>query len=180
MNQSTKPICGAKWILPSLLARQRYVSRASGVIGFSKYAESRLMVSPGSPPLGLKELGRFYERVAGSESIALMIQDADFTGSGIPPRVYVSLSRRLENLAFAKLENPLRGPKCAEIMRESEGRLQVIFGLWGIYIADGLPRGAAGTMAGPGITEIYARIISLFEEGRIGDSRQLLYHCLPY
>jgi len=157
MNQSTKPICGAKWILPSLLARQRYVSRASGVIGFSKYAESRgpdcLMVLPlGSPPLGLKELGRFYERVAGSESIPLMIQDADFTGSGISPRVYVSLSRRLENLAFAKLENPLPGPKCAEIMRESEGRLQVIFGLWGIYIADGLPRGAAGTMAGPGIT----------------------------
>lgn len=35
-------------------------------------------------------------------------------------------------------------------------------------------------MAGPGITEVYARIISLYDEGRTEDSRRLLYRTLPY
>ena len=139
-----------------------------------------MVLPPRIAPLSTKELVRFYERVANSVSIPIMIQDADFTGFGIPPSVYADLSRRLENLEFAKLENPLPGAKCAEIIRESEGRLQVVFGLWGIYMADGLPRGAGGIMAGPGITEVYARIISLYDEGRTEDSRRLLYRTLPY
>ena len=117
-----------------------------------------MVLPPRIAPLTMKELIRFYERVADSVGIPIMIQDADFTGAGIPPKVYADLSKRLPNLKFAKLENPLPGAKCAEIIRESEGRLQVVFGLWGIYMADGLPKGAGGIMAGPGIVEVYARI----------------------
>ena len=165
------------------------ISTGSGsvytTIQFSRYAESKgadclMVLPPRITPLTLKELIRFYERVADSVSIPIMIQDADFTGTGIPPRTYAELSKRLPNLKFAKLENPLPGAKCAEVIRESEGRLQVVFGLWGIYMADGLPKGSGGIMAGPGIVEVYARIISLFDEGKTGESRNLLYRTMPY
>jgi dihydrodipicolinate synthase/N-acetylneuraminate lyase len=165
------------------------ISTGSGsiysTIEFSRYAEKHgadclMVLPPRTTPLTMKELIRFYERVAGSVSIPIMIQDADFVGSGIPPKVYADLSKRLPNLEFAKLENPLPGAKCAEIIRESEGRLQVVFGLWGIYMTDGLPKGAGGIMAGPGIVEVYARIISLFDEGKAEASRQLLYRTMPY
>jgi dihydrodipicolinate synthase/N-acetylneuraminate lyase len=165
------------------------ISTGSGsiftTIQFSRYAESKgadclMVLPPRISPLSLKELIRFYERVADSVSIPIMIQDADFAGSGIPPKVYADLSKRLSNLKFAKLENHLPGPKCAEIIRESEGRLQVVFGLWGIYMADGLPKGAGGIMAGPGIVEVYARIISLFDQGKAEESRKLLYRTMPY
>jgi dihydrodipicolinate synthase/N-acetylneuraminate lyase len=165
------------------------VSTGSGsirtTIEFSRYAESKgadclMLLSPRIVPLGIKELIRFYERVADSVSIPIMIQDADFTGPGIPARVYADLSRRLQNLKFAKLENPLPGTKCSEIIRESDGRVQVVFGLWGIYMADGLRKGASGIMAGPGIVEVYARIMSLFDQGRTEESRNLLYRTMPY
>ena len=165
------------------------ISTGSGsiysTIEFSRYAEKQgadclMVLPPRITPLTMKELIRFYERVAGSVSIPIMIQDADFTGSGIPPKVYADLSRRLPNLKFAKLENPLPGAKCAEIIHESEGRLQVVFGLWGIYMADGMPKGAGGIMAGPGLVEVYARIISLFDEGKAEESRRLLYRVTPY
>ena len=165
------------------------ISTGSGsiftTIQFSRFAESKgadclMVLPPRITPLTMKELIRFYEGVAGAVSIPIMIQDADFTGTGISPKVYADLSRRLPNLKFAKLENPLPGAKCADIIRESEGRLQVVFGLWGIYMADGLPKGAGGIMAGPGIVEVYAKIISLFDEGREDESRKLLYRVMPY
>jgi dihydrodipicolinate synthase/N-acetylneuraminate lyase len=165
------------------------ISTGSGsiftTIQFSRFAESKganclMVLPPRITPLTVKELIRFYERVAGSVTIPIMIQDADFTGTGISPKVYADLSLLLPNLKFAKLENHLPGTKCEEIIRESDGRLQVIFGFWGIYMADGLPKGATAIMAGPGIVEVYARIISLFDEGKIGESRKLLYRIMPY
>lgn len=165
------------------------VSTGSGsvynTIQFSRYAESKgadclMVLLPRITALSQKEIICFYERVANSVSIPIMIQDADFTGSGIPTKVYADLSRRLPNLKFAKLEYPLPGSKCADIIRETEGRMQVVFGLWGIYMADGLPKGSGGIMAGPGIVEVYARIISLFDEGKVVESRNLLYRTMPY
>jgi 4-hydroxy-tetrahydrodipicolinate synthase len=47
-------------------------------------------------------------------------------------------------------------------------------------MADGLPKGAGGIMAGPGIVEVYARIVSLFDEGKAEESRKLLYRTMPY
>jgi 2-keto-3-deoxy-L-arabinonate dehydratase len=165
------------------------ISTGSGsiynTIEFSRYAEKQganclMVLPPRITPLTLKELIRFYEKVAGSVSIPIMVQDADFAGPGIPPQTYAEMSKRLPNLQFAKLENPLPGAKCADIIRESEGRVQVLFGLWGIYMADGLPKGSGGIMAGPGLVEVYARIISLFDEGKAEESRKLLYRAMPY
>jgi len=165
------------------------ISTGSGsvytTIQFSRYAESigadcLMVLPPRISPLALEELMLFYERVCGSVSIPVMVQDADFSGSGIPATVLAELSRRCSNLKFAKLEIPLPGGKCARIIRESEGRLQVLFGLWGIYMVSGLDHGACGIMAGPGLTEVYARIISLFDEGRPEDSKGLLYRAQPY
>jgi dihydrodipicolinate synthase/N-acetylneuraminate lyase len=35
-------------------------------------------------------------------------------------------------------------------------------------------------MAGPGIVEVYTRIISLFDQGKAEESRALLYRAMPY
>jgi 2-keto-3-deoxy-L-arabinonate dehydratase len=165
------------------------ISTGSGsifnTIEFSRHAEKLgadclMLLPPRTAPLSTKELILFYERVAGSVGIPIMIQDFDLTGSGIPASVYIELARRVKNLKFAKLENPLPGAKCAEIISGSNGQIQVVFGLWGIYMADGMPRGASAIMAGPGITELYARIISLYDEGKVAESKKLLYRVLPY
>ncbi|MBI2679486.1 MAG: dihydrodipicolinate synthase family protein [Candidatus Solibacter usitatus] len=182
------------WMAETVLDQTRkrkptIISTGSGsifnTIEFSRHAERLgadclMVIPPRTAPLSIKELTLFYERVAGSVGIPIMIQDLDLTGSGIPASVYIDLAQRVKNLHFAKLENPLPGAKCAEIIRGTAGQVQVIFGLWGIYMADGMPRGAGAIMAGPGITEVYGRIISLFDEGKVEESRALLYRTLPY
>lgn len=166
-----------------------WVSTGSGsahsTIEFSRYAESIgaagvMVVAPKVVPLGLKELTSFYEAVCRSVNIPVMIQDADFTGSGLPAGFFISLSERFPNFQFAKLESVLPGTKCSDILRLSDGKLQVLYGLGGIALLDGLVRGACGVMPGAALTDLYARIFHLWDTGRLGEAESLFYRFQPY
>ena len=154
-------------------------------VEFSRYAESIgatgvMGVAPKIVPLGLKELTSFYEGVCRSVKIPVMIQDADFTGSGLPADFLVSLSERFPNFQFAKLESVLVGPKCSDILRLSGGKLQVLYGLGGIALPDGLARGACGVTPGVAVTDLYARIFHLWDAGRHEVAKSLFYRFQPY
>lgn len=165
------------------------ISTGSGsvhsTVEFSRYAESLgadclMILPPKTAPLGVKELGLFYERVCSGVKLPVMVQDADFAGSGLPAKLFLDLAERCPNVAFAKLEIPLPGGKCREIIEGSRGKLQVVYGLWGMYMVDGFAHGASAIMAGPGLTEVYARIISLWDSGAKNEAQLLLYRLQPY
>jgi len=152
---------------------------------FSRYAESvgadcLMVTAPKWCSLGLREMSTFYESICRSVRIPVMIQDADFTGTGLPAKLFVQLSERCPNLEFAKLEIVLPGWKSTEIIQLSEGRLQVLYGLGGVALMDGLAHGAVGVMPGPALIEIYARIFHLFDEGRFKETKTLFYCLQPY
>ena len=109
-----------------------------------------------------------------------MLQDADFTGGGLPPKLFVDLAERCENFVFAKLEVTLPGYKCAEIIRLSRGKLRVLYGLGGIAMIDGLEHGACGIMPGPALVELYARIFQLWDGGEFDNAKALFYQLQPY
>lgn len=166
-----------------------WVSTGSGsvhsTIEFSRYAESLgaagvMVVAPKVVPLGLKDIASFYEAVCRSVRLPVMIQDADFTGSGLPAEFFVDLAGRFPNFQFAKLESVLPGPKCGEILRLSGGKLQVFYGLGGIALLDGLARGACGVMPGAALTDLYARIFQLWDTGRVDQAKLLFYRFQPY
>ena len=77
-----------------------------------------------------------------SVKIPVMLQDADFTGAGLPAKLFVELAERCPNFRFAKLEVLLPGSKCAEIIHLSGGKLEVLYGLGGVAMMDGLAHGA--------------------------------------
>lgn len=165
------------------------ISTGSGsvysTIEFSVYAErlgadGLMVLAPQIAPLGMKELMLFYGRVCDSVRIPVMLQDADFSGSGLPAELFIELAERHPNFQFAKLEIPFPGRKCAEIIRRSGGKLEVLYGLWGIYMVDGFAHGASGIMAGPGLTDVYAQMFRLFSSGRIEESKALLRRMQPY
>ncbi len=154
-------------------------------VEFSRYAESLgadclMVTAPKWCALGLREMTAFYESVCQSVKIPVMIQDADFTGSGLPAKLFVHLAERCPNFQFAKLEIVLPGSKATEIVRLSEGRLQVLYGLGGVALMDGLAHGAVGVMPGAALIEIYARVFQLFDEGRLQEAKALFYRLLPY
>ncbi len=154
-------------------------------VEFSRYAESigadcLMVTAPKWCALGLREMTTFYEAVCRSVKIPVMIQDADFTGGGLPARLFVELAERCPNFRFAKLEIVLPGAKATEIIQLSQGKLQVLYGLGGIALMDGLAHGAVGVMPGAALIEVYARIFQLYDEGRQREARALFYRLQPY
>lgn len=100
-------------------------------IEFSRYAEKVgadcLMVTPPrTAALPAKEIVGYYSQLCGAVKIPVMLQDADFTGAGMPAKVMVELAHKHPNFRFAKLEVTLPGEKCAEIVAQSQGQVQII------------------------------------------------------
>ena len=158
---------------------------AHATIEFSQYAESigadgLMVVAPKWCALGVRELVTFYEAVCRSVTIPVMLQDADFTGAGLPAKLFVELAERCHNFQFAKLEVLLPGSKCEEIIRLSGGKLQVLYGLGGIAMMDGLAHGATGMMPGAGMVEVYAEIFRRYGTGHVEEARVLHHRLLPY
>jgi dihydrodipicolinate synthase/N-acetylneuraminate lyase len=139
-----------------------------------------MIAAPKWCPLGASEQIAFFEMVCRNVGIPVMLQDADFTGAGLPAGLIVDLGERCPNLEFAKLENVLPGTKCSEIIRLSSGRIQVLYGMAGIALLDGLAHGATGVMPGPGFVEAYVRVFELHGAGRLPEAKALFYRMQPY
>jgi 2-keto-3-deoxy-L-arabinonate dehydratase len=154
-------------------------------IEFSRYAEKVgadcLMVTPPrTAALPAKEIVGYYSQLCGAVKIPVMLQDADFTGAGMPAKVMVELAHKHPNFRFAKLEVTLPGEKCAEIVAQSQGQVQIIYGLGGIAMMDGLAHGASAMMPGAACLEVYVRVYELYREGRQGEAKELFERLVPY
>jgi len=154
-------------------------------IEFSQYAEKIgadcLMINaPRTCPLPALEMIDFYSRICDSVSIPVMLQDADFTGSGLPAKIFIDLAKKHPNFMFAKLEVLLPGTKSAEIIEQSKGQMQIIYGLGGIAMIDGLMHGASAFMPGAACLDVYVRIYELYKEGKKEEAKALFYQLVPY
>lgn len=154
-------------------------------IEFSRYAEKigadcLMVTAPRTAPLPATEIIRYYSELCDSVRIPVMLQDADFTGAGLPAKVFVELAHKHPNFRFAKLEVQLPGGKCAEIVEQSKGQVQIIYGLGGIAMMDGLAHGASAMMPGAACLEIYVRIYELYKQGNVREARQLFERLVPY
>ncbi len=165
------------------------ISTGSGsvrsTIEFSQFAERLkadclMVVPPQRVALPGSEVVHFFSRLCESVPIPVMLQDADFTGAGLPANVFVDLAQRHSNFLFAKLEVTLPGQKCAEIIRRTEGRVQIIYGLGGIAMLDGLAHGASAMMPGTAAIDVYVRIYDLYRDGKHDEARTLFHRLLPY
>jgi dihydrodipicolinate synthase/N-acetylneuraminate lyase len=153
-------------------------------IEMSRYAESVgadavMIASPKWCALGPQEQTLFFKEICRGLNIPIMLQDADFTGSGLPPEIFGDLAESCPSFHLAKIETVLPGTKCAEIIRRSGGKLQVLYGVDGVGLLDGLGHGATGVMPGAGFIEPYVRIFQLYDAGRTNEARTLFYRILP-
>ena len=154
-------------------------------VDFSQYAESLgadgvMVVAPRVVPLGGAELRVFFEEVCRSIKIPVMLQDADFQGAGLPARLFIDLAEQCPNFQFVKLENVLPGERCREIIKQSGGKVKVLYGWGGVRLFDGLAHGACAIMPGPALTGVFARIFKLYAAGDVDAARAWFYRILPF
>jgi 4-hydroxy-tetrahydrodipicolinate synthase len=157
----------------------------SSTVDFSRYAESLgadgvMVVAPRVVPLGSAELIVFFGEVCRSIKVPVMLQDADFQGAGLPVRLFVDLAERCPNFQFVKLENVLPGERCLEIIKQSGGKVKVLYGWGGVRLFDGLAHGACGIMPGPALTGVFAHIFKLYDGGEAGEAKNWFYRILPF
>lgn len=154
-------------------------------IEFSRYAEKIgadcvMVTAPRTAALPAPAIIQHYSDLCAALNIPVMLQDADFTGPGWPAKVFLDLARKHPNFRFAKLEVLLPGEKCAEIVEQTKGQVQIIYGLGGIAMMDGLAHGASAMMPGAACLEIYVRVYELFHQGRKAEAQALFERLLPY
>ncbi len=154
-------------------------------IEFSKYAEKVgadcvMVTAPRTAPLPAAEIITYYGHLCDALTIPVMLQDADFTGAGLPAKVFVDLAQKHPNFRFAKLEVTLPGRKCAEIVEQSKGQVQIIYGLGGIAMIDGLNHGASAVMPGAACIEVYVRVYELYTQGKKDQAEALFQKLIPY
>jgi 4-hydroxy-tetrahydrodipicolinate synthase len=157
----------------------------SATLQLSQYAESLgadcvMVTPPRTVALPASQIADYYSVLCQELKIALMLQDADFTGAGMPAAVFIELAKRRSNFLFAKLEVALPGPKALEIIESTKGQVQVIYGLGGIRMIDGFDRGASAVMPGAAVLEVYVRIHQLYHSGDRDAARSLFHQLLPY
>lgn len=154
-------------------------------IEFSRYAEKAgaaclMVTAPRTAPLPAPAIIQHYSDLCSAVNIPVMLQDADFTGAGLPARVFVELAKKHPNFRFAKLEVLLPGEKCADIVEQTGGQVQIIYGLGGIAMMDGLAHGASAMMPGAACLEIYVRVYELYQQGHKDAARALFERLVPY
>jgi dihydrodipicolinate synthase/N-acetylneuraminate lyase len=154
-------------------------------IAFSRHAEKigadcLMIAAPRTAPLPAQETVAHYSRICDSVGIPVMLQDADFTGAGLPASVFSDLARKHPNFLFAKLEVTLPGAKCAQVVDQTGGQVQVIYGLGGVAMLDGLAHGASAMMPGAACLEVYVKVYDLYKAGRHQEAKALFNRLIPY
>ena len=154
-------------------------------IEFSRYAEKKgadclMVMPPRTAALPAAEIVAHYSRLCEAVGIPLMLQDADFTGAGLPAKTLIDLAAKHSNFLFAKLEVTLPGTKCREVVEATKNQVQVVYGLGGIAMFDGLAHGASAMMPGAAALEVYVRTYTLYREGRTNEAKALFQRLIPY
>jgi dihydrodipicolinate synthase/N-acetylneuraminate lyase len=154
-------------------------------IAFSRYAEKigadcLMVTAPRTAPLPGSEIVAHYSRLCDAVGIPEMLQDADFTGAGFAAKIFVDLARKHSNFLFAKLEVLLPGQKCAEIIEQTGGQVQIIYGLGGVAMLDGLAHGASAMMPGAACLEVYVTVYELYLKGEHQEAKALFHRLIPY
>lgn len=154
-------------------------------IEFSLYAEKLgadclMVMPPRTAALPASEIVAHYSRLCDAVSIPLMLQDADFTGAGLPAQTLIDLAAKHSHFQFAKLEVTLPGTKCREVVEATGNQVQIVYGLGGVAMFDGLAHGASAMMPGAAALEVYVRAYNLYKEGRSDEAKALFHRLIPY
>ncbi|MSP88141.1 MAG: dihydrodipicolinate synthase family protein [Alphaproteobacteria bacterium] len=108
----------------------------------------------------------------------LMIQDLDWSGSGLAIATIQSLFERLPAFRFLKLETVPSGPKYTSVLEATGGRLHVSGGWAVAQMMEALARGVHAFMP-TGFEPIYVTIYRHWIAGRAAEAEALFERLLP-
>jgi 4-hydroxy-tetrahydrodipicolinate synthase len=132
------------------------------------------------PKSNLKKLYEYYEAVAKSVDIQVVVQDFPaVTGVQMPADFIAKLVSDFENINYLKLEDPPCPQKVTEIRKLTGDTLGIFGGLGGVYLYEELCRGAVGAMSGFAYQNIFVEMYNLIQAGDKQKAGEVFYKYLP-
>jgi 4-hydroxy-tetrahydrodipicolinate synthase len=149
---------------------------------YSRRAEeagaTAVMISPPRmPKLNSDAVVRHYQKIAGSISLPIVIQDyPPVSGYAMEASLLVRIAREVPSARAIKLEDPPTPFKTTKIRQQSPDlAIAILGGLGGMYLLEELMAGANGAMTGFAYPEILLEIIRLYRVGDEQNAASLFY-----
>ena len=132
------------------------------------------------PPAGLdaQALEDGLKALADTGAGSIMLQDLDWTGSGLDVAVLARLERRVPELTAVKIETNPAGPKYSAVREATGERLHLSGGWAAMQMLDGLARDL-DCFIPSGVLPAYVRISDLWAAGERDAARALFERILP-
>lgn len=122
----------------------------------------------------------FYDKVAQSSGISIMLQNAPRPmGVGLCIEDVLKIANAVEGITYVKEETPPCGPRVAALLAENPQIKGVFGGAGGRQIIDELRRGSLGTVPACEITEIHVAMMRAFQDGDENLARDMFDASLP-
>lgn len=135
------------------------------------------------PPYFLKPdaegIFQYFRAISDAVSVPVMVQDAPLmTQVVMGADLLARMHRELPRVTMVKVEAPPTAPKVSAMRAKAEG-LIIFGGLNGQFLLEELARGAAGTMPGSDLTDVFVRIHDRFLRGDEDGAREDFAKALP-
>lgn len=131
-------------------------------------------------PIGLTARDRldFLQHLSRHTPGILMVQDLDWSGSGLAIAEIVNLSSMVEKFNWLKIETPQAGQKYSVVLKKTDGALNVCGGWAVTQLMDAMARGVQAFIP-TGMESVYVAIYRLYANGDIDAARTLFNRVLP-
>ncbi len=132
-----------------------------------------------APQKSDEDISRFYRELCGSVELDLMIQDLDWTGSGMSLDLIERLFESLPRFRFIKVETVNACPKYTRILERMDGQLRVSGGWAVMQLIESLDRGAHAFMPEASMVGVYEAIRKMYVAGQRDRAWHVFEKVLP-
>jgi 4-hydroxy-tetrahydrodipicolinate synthase len=109
----------------------------------------------------------------------VLVQDFNPGGASISVSLINELRLEHSNFKYLKLEEPLCAPKFDEIIKTTQGTVDVFEGWGGLYLLELIPVGVSGVMPGLAVADILQKIFKLRQKGDNDMAFELFERVMP-
>jgi 4-hydroxy-tetrahydrodipicolinate synthase len=109
----------------------------------------------------------------------VLVQDFNPGGTSISVGLINELRLEHSNFKYLKLEEPLCAPKFDDIIKTTQGTVDVFEGWGGLYLLELIPVGVSGVMPGLAVADILQKIFTLRQSGNNDKAFELFERVMP-
>ena len=126
------------------------------------------------------DLLRFFKPLLNGINVPSLVQDYYPTGTSIGASFVSQLSAECPRFQYLKLEEPQLAPKIAAIHSATQGKINILEGMAGLYVMELIPAGITGVMSGLAVADALNVVFRLRAADKSDQAFEIYEKLLPF